>query len=176
MKYKILLSAYSCEPNSGSESEVGWSWIKYLSKTKNKIYVITRKSNKKKIEKFKFNNIKFLYYDLPDFFLYLIKGGKGKSESYLYFYIWQIAIFLRFYTFIKLEKFNFIHHVTLVSFRIPSFLCLFNSKFIYGPLAGGETVPKVFINNFSKSSKLKEIIRSFSNFLIKYSIFINLTL
>ena len=46
---KILISAYSCEPNSGSEHEVGWSWIKALSKNnKNKITVITRKSNKKK--------------------------------------------------------------------------------------------------------------------------------
>ena len=47
---KILISAYACEPNSGSEPEVGWSWIKALSKNnKNKITVITRKSNKKKI-------------------------------------------------------------------------------------------------------------------------------
>jgi len=47
---KILISAYACEPNSGSEHEVGWCWIKALSKNnKNKITVITRKSNKKKI-------------------------------------------------------------------------------------------------------------------------------
>jgi len=46
---KILISAYACEPNSGSEHEVGWSWIKVLSKNKNnKITVITRESKKKK--------------------------------------------------------------------------------------------------------------------------------
>ena len=30
----ILLSAYACEPNKGSESEISRSWVKYLSKTK----------------------------------------------------------------------------------------------------------------------------------------------
>jgi glycosyltransferase involved in cell wall biosynthesis len=175
MKYKILLSAYSCEPNLGSEAEIGWSWVKYLSKTNNKVYVITRKSNRKKIKKFKFNNIKFFYYDLPDFFIYLIKGGKGKSNSYLYFYVWQIAIFLKFYRFIKLVKFDYIHHVTLGSFRIPSFLCLFKAKFIFGPVAGGETVHRNLTKKFSNLSKLKEIIRYFSNLCVKYSIFTNLT-
>ena len=48
---KILISAYACEPDKGSESEVGWSWVKYLSKTKNKVFVITRSNNKKNIEK-----------------------------------------------------------------------------------------------------------------------------
>ena len=46
---KILISAYACEPNSGSESEIGWSWIKLHIKKRNKLYVITRKSNRKKI-------------------------------------------------------------------------------------------------------------------------------
>jgi len=31
---KILISAYACEPNTGSEHEVGWRWIKVLSKYK----------------------------------------------------------------------------------------------------------------------------------------------
>ena len=51
MKKKILLSAYACEPNTGSEHEVGWQWIKNIKNKGNIIEVITRKSNKKKILK-----------------------------------------------------------------------------------------------------------------------------
>ena len=31
-KLKILLSAYACEPNKGSEPEIGWQWVINLSK------------------------------------------------------------------------------------------------------------------------------------------------
>ena len=46
---KILLSAYACEPETGSEHGIGWGWINFLSKNNFKVEVITRKSNKNKI-------------------------------------------------------------------------------------------------------------------------------
>ena len=39
-KKKILISAYACEPNKGSEPEVGWQWALTLSKLGNQVYVI----------------------------------------------------------------------------------------------------------------------------------------
>ena len=47
---KILLSAYACEPNKGSEPEVGWKWATGLSKLGNSVFVITRLNNKENIE------------------------------------------------------------------------------------------------------------------------------
>ena len=41
---KILLSAYACEPNRGSEQGVGWSWAVELSKH-HEVWVITRYNN-----------------------------------------------------------------------------------------------------------------------------------
>ena len=91
---KILLSAYACEPNKGSEPEIAWSWIKFLSKkNENKIFVITREKNKKKIDKYKFNNVTFLYYDLPNFLMNLIKRKKN-SKTYLYFWLCNLVFFL----------------------------------------------------------------------------------
>ena len=46
-KSKILLSAYACEPNKGSEPEVGWKWAITLSQLGYEVYVITRLNNKK---------------------------------------------------------------------------------------------------------------------------------
>ena len=71
MKKKILLSAYACEPEEGSEHGIGWGWINFLVKNNFKVEVITRLSNKAKIEKYlKKNNIKniiFHYYDIKGF-------------------------------------------------------------------------------------------------------------
>ena len=36
-KKKILLSAYACEPNEGSEPGVGWNWAIELKKLRHKI-------------------------------------------------------------------------------------------------------------------------------------------
>ena len=172
----ILLSAYSCEPNTGSESEISWRWVKYLSKTKNNIYVITRKTNKKKIQNYKLKKVKFLYYDLPNIIIHLIKGGRNKPNSYLYFFLWQVGIFFNFFSFIKKKKFDYIHHITLGSYRIPSLLCYFDSKFIYGPLAGGETTPRELIENFSLKGRIIEKLRLISNRLIKFSPVVNYTM
>ena len=46
-KKTILLSAYACEPNKGSEPEVGWQWAINLSKLGHNVYVVTRRNNKK---------------------------------------------------------------------------------------------------------------------------------
>lgn len=68
---KILLNAYACEPNRGSEPGVGWHWAIELSKDKNKeVHVLTRANNKEVIDEFwshqnKPANLYFHYYDLP---------------------------------------------------------------------------------------------------------------
>jgi len=134
---KILLSAYACEPNTGSEHQIGWSWIKTLSQ-KNKVYVLTRKKNKKKLLKEillkKIKNVSFLFYDLPDFFIKIIKGGNNKSNSYLYFLFWHVFIYFKYKNLIKENKIDLIHHVTFGTFRIPNLLCLCNIPFIFFPI------------------------------------------
>jgi len=175
---KILISAYSCEPNSGSEHEIGWSWIKALSKNKNnKITIITRESNKKKIylenTLCKKKNVNFWFYDLPDFFLKILKK-KNKKNTYLYFYLWQLLIYFKFKSKINKIKFDFIHHVTFVSLRIPSFLFLCKSNFFFGPVCGGEVIKNCLIKDFSLKAKIIEYLRLISNFYIKYSPIMNL--
>ena len=59
------------------------------------------------------------------------------------------------------------------SVRIPSFLCFTKKKFIYGPLAGGEAVPKLLLQSFSFKSRLFEFLRKLSNTQIKYSFLLN---
>ena len=95
---KILLSAYACEPNKGSEPEIGWRWATELSNFANEVYVITRLNNKQNIEEElktkNYKNIEFIYFDLPKWFTYFFKG-KYNQFSYFYFYVWQIGIFFR---------------------------------------------------------------------------------
>ena len=177
-KLKILLSAYACEPNKGSEPEVGWKWATTLSKLGHEVYVITRQNNKENIENYltnkKIPNLYFYYFDYPPWFIKIIKG-KSNPRSYLYFFLWQIGIFFLAQALVKKIKFDFIHHVTFVSVRLPSFLCFFKVPFIFGPVAGGETPPYHLRKNWLFFNKINELFRDLSNYYVKVSLFMNIT-
>ena len=178
MKKKILLSAYACEPEEGSEHGIGWGWINFLVKNNFKVEVITRLSNKAKIEKhLKKNNIKniiFHYYDIKGF-IYRILKSKNNSHTYLYFIIWQFMIFYTYRNYIKKNNFDFIQHVTFASTRFPSFLGLCHKNFLFGPVAGLENIPIQLIKTFNFKEKITEIIRFISNFYTHFSPLMNLT-
>jgi len=175
---KILLSAYACEPNKGSEPEVGWKWATTLSGLGNEVYVLTRSNNKENIQNYlnknHISNLNFIYFDYPKWFLKIFKR-KSNPNSYLYFLLWQIGIFFAVKPYIKKIKFDFIHHVTFVSFRYPSLLCLYKIPFIFGPISGGDTIPYDFRKKFTLFEKIKEFLRDLSNYYIKISPLINLT-
>ena len=84
----ILLSAYACNPNKGSESSVGWNWAKNLSKY-NTIYVITREYNRSDIEgnlSDEDKNLKFIYFDLPKKYDWFFM--RNSYTAYLYYICW----------------------------------------------------------------------------------------
>ena len=175
-KLTILLSAYACEPNKGSEPEVGWQWANALSKLGHNVHVITRANNKVNIEKNikKHKNLNFIYYDLSPIFIKLFSRRKKKNFfSFFYFYFWQLGIYFHLKPFLKKIKFDYIHHVTFVSLRYPSFLCLYDIPFILGPVSGGETVDLKFYKSLNLRAKIFEIIRIFSNYMIRISPFSN---
>ena len=176
MKKRILISAYACEPGGFSEPATAWEWVKLLSK-KYDVEVITRQSNKKKINsnlKKKKIKIKIHYYDLNYRLLNIIKR-KNNSKSYFYFLIWQFLIFFKFKKMIKKKKFDLIQHVTLSTLRFPSLLGILNKNFIFGSLGGSETVSYKILKTFNVKNILTETIRNLSNFYLRYSPLMNLS-
>lgn len=177
-KIRVLLSAYACEPNTGSEPEIGWGWAKNLAELGFEISVITRKSNQKKIEEYLNKNpqikINFYYYDLNKIILKIIKK-KSNPYSYLYFILWQFGIYFLAKSIIKKRKIDYIHHVTFGSLRFPSFLGLLKIPFIFGPVGGGEKTPKNLKKSFKFLDKVKEFIRELSTNYVKLSPLMNLT-
>ncbi len=166
---KILISAYGCEPNRGSEPGVGWNWILQMSKN-NKLWVLTRANNEEvilgNIPKEVEDNITFIYYDTPNIIKNLKSGDKG---LYLYYFFWQMGIMKIAKKLSKEIKFDYSIHLTFGSMWMPTFLPLLKVPFIWGPVGGGESVPSKYLNTFPYRSRL---IEEFRKVLIK-SILIN---
>ena len=67
------------------------------------------------------------------------------------------------------------HHVTFVSFRFPSFLAWLGVPFIWGPVAGGEQVPRRFYSAFGVSGGAQEALRDLSNVVARFDPLVRFT-
>ena len=166
---RILLSAYACEPNHGSEPGVGWHWAVELVKLGHDITVLTRENNKQAIEGFLTKNtiqgnLSFVYYDLPLWVRRWKKGGRGIR---LYYLLWQLGAYRVAKNAHKKFNFDQVHHVTFVSIRQPSFMGGLGIPFIFGPVGGGERAPLRLRSGYGLHGWVLDFLRDIANFFVK---------
>lgn len=169
-KMNILLSAFACDPCFGSDEEVGWRWALELAKLGHRVSVITRASHQQEIEKYYREtgfegDITFHYVDIPALHRVLSKVNR---RNHIYYYFWQLAAYRKAKSLHKIDAYDLVHHVTWVSFRQPSFMGLLGIPFVFGPVAGGDEIPKGYIGDFSFSQKVVEYVRWFANGLVRF--------
>ncbi|MEM1944271.1 MAG: glycosyltransferase family 1 protein, partial [Nitrososphaerota archaeon] len=168
-RLKVLISAYACEPEKGSEPEVGWNWVKHIAQFAD-VWVITRTNNRKSIEKVlareSMSNVHWIYFDLPRWLCFWKKGQRG---VHLYYYLWQVGICFLVRRLHQKVGFDLIHHVTFGNYWLPSFLPLLSVPFIWGPVGGGESAPKAFYAVYSTNAKFRELLRDLARFISDYN-------
>lgn len=163
----VLISAYACEPNKGSEPGVGWNWAYEVSKY-NKVIVITRKNNEKIIKEElalnanKYSNITFYYCDVPRKLSFWKKGQKG---LHLYYFLWQIECYKLAKKIMKNTSIDVAITLTFGNMWLPTFMYRLPCKFIWGPLGGGEGVPTVLWSKLTVKQKIFEAIRIINKYL-----------
>lgn len=155
---KILLSAYACEPNKGSELGNGWNWASMLAKSGHQIVLFTRGYCRSEIDGAILSqnlNIEPIYVDTPKIIKKIFKGQIGVFIDY---YAWQyIAYRIAKNSGIEVDV---IHHATWGSLHGGSLMYKLGKPMIFGPIGGGQVAPKSFIKYFGKQIPL-ELIRSF---------------
>ncbi|RMD67367.1 glycosyltransferase [Candidatus Parcubacteria bacterium] len=169
---KILLSAYACEPQKGSEPGVGWNWVRQIARFADDVWVLTRTNNRNAIEKAlkeaPLPNVHWVYFDLPSWARFWKKGQRG---VHLYYYLWQIGIFFEARRLHQRFGFDLMHHVTFVNYWMPSFLSLLPAPFVWGPVGGGDSTPRLFYKTFSWRGKGYEYAREAMLWLGEHDIF-----
>ncbi|HED39323.1 MAG TPA: glycosyltransferase family 1 protein [Chromatiales bacterium] len=166
---KILVSAYACEPNKGSEPSVGWEWAVELSKLGHEVWVITRANNKVNIDKEllsrkNLESLHFVYYDLPE---KICSWKKRSGLVRLYYLLWQWWAYRHIIAKHEEIGFDFVHHVTFVSVRQPSFMGNLGIPFIFGPVGGGEKAPLNLRQGYGVRGVILDAIRDLLNKLVK---------
>lgn len=173
---KVLIFAYACRPNMGSEPGVGWNMAQELVKHCEEVWVITREDNRPLIEAELASRpvpgLHFVYCDLPRWAKWWKQGERG---VYLHYYLWQIAAYLATRKLHREIGFDLVHHVTYGRYCAPSFAALLPIPFIWGPVGGGEAAPNTFWRDFSLSGKIYETLRDLSRWIGERDPFVHLT-
>jgi len=157
------LSAYACEPNRGSEPEVGWKWAELLSREYD-VTVLTRSNNQDIIEGYLksrpnvMRGVRFEYHDLSEKFI----DYKKKCNAFEWYYVcWQRSARAKILNLIKDHKIDIIHHVTYASFRYNPFLGNMPIPVVWGPVGGADTASvSLMASEFKLSQVTKELIRN----------------
>lgn len=169
----ILLSAYACRPNMGSEPAVGWSWVMELSKYHD-LWVLTNYTNKKYIEEYKKNNpkklsnVKFIYIEVDKRIAFWYKEWERMER--VYYWLWQKKAVKVAKNLKNTTHFDYVQHITYVTGILPTYMYKLDLPFIYGPISGGEKIPEIINYPMSMKNKFIEFIRSATQLIPRLSI------
>ncbi len=181
---KILISAYACEPNKGSEPGVGWETACATLRVGHEVWVLTTETHRLGIEAELAHRsalgsaltIHWVYLDPFDWVYDWNTGGKGiQWDVHLHHYLWQIKAYFVAKRLHQTIGFDLIHHATYARYSAPSFLALLPIPFVWGPVGGAESAPLSFWRDFGWRGKLYEFLRQVARFSGEWDPFVHLT-
>jgi glycosyltransferase involved in cell wall biosynthesis len=163
---RILLSAYACRPNAGSEPACGWNWATHLAARGIEVHVLVAGRNREAIEAgLRSNpiaNLHFTYVHVP-------YGWTKKNEAFHYV-CWQAAALKEARKLATKFQFHLVHHVTYASVHVPSPLWRLGIPVVFGPVGGGQTAPASMLKYFG-ADKSREQLRSSLTRALRVSFF-----
>ncbi len=176
---KVLVSAYACEPNKGSEPGVGWNIASAISQD-HEVWVLTTATHRRGIEAELMTGVAaqlhWIYLDPFDWVYDWETGGKGiQWDVHLHHYLWQIAAYFKIKTLHQTIGFDLVHHATYGRYSAPSFLSFLPIPFVWGPVGGGESAPVSFWKDFNLKAKLYEFLRQAARISGELDPFVHLT-
>jgi glycosyltransferase involved in cell wall biosynthesis len=173
---RILLSAFSCAPNQGSEPGLGWNWAVEIARLGHDVVVLTQTEARGRIEaelasgrlprglSFEF----FMPGWLERFRLKGLELGQQSLTWHLTHLMWQFAAYRHVRRHLLDRRFDLVHHITFAGIRHPTLLGRLPIPLVLGPLGGGERAPWALRRGLGFKGWLLDAIRDVHTFLIRF--------
>jgi hypothetical protein len=166
---KLLISAYACAPNRGSEHGSAWNWVTEANRLGHKVWVLVSPAHRDAIaaavgENAALGEISWVF---PEVGYWPLQQGKEPKWERTYNLLWQRAALRAARALHKDIGFDFIHHLTWGGVRAPTFLGSLGAPLIIGPVGGGETSPRALRDRFPVKGRILEGLRDLSNATIE---------
>jgi len=163
----LLVNAYACSPDIGSEPGMGWNWCINLAKHC-QLHIITEGIHKEKIEKAMQNlpqgkNMHF-YYNSVSEKVRRICHNQGDWRFYWYYEKWQRKTLKIAKNIIYQYPIDIIHQLNMVGFREPGYLWkIADIPFVWGPIGGMDNIPPNYFNHLGIKKRAFIILKRILN-------------
>lgn len=170
---KILINAYACSPNMGSEPGMAWNWCINLAKHC-ELHIITEGEFRDKIETIlptlpQGKNMHFYYNPVSDEIRKMC-WNQGDWRFYKYYKEWQWKTYLMAKDICQHRHIDILHQLNMIGFREPGYLWKIpNIPFAWGPIGGLKQFPTAYLEGCGLKMKLFNHIKNIINIAqIKY--------
>jgi glycosyltransferase involved in cell wall biosynthesis len=177
---KVLISAYACAPNRGSEPSVGWHVAMQVAR-RHETWVLTTTENEDAIRRAMLDGgtpgrVRFLFLEPFGWTLDLpTRRRQIPLAANIHYYAWQAIAFAKARSLHARLAFDIVHHVTFVRYYSPSLLSLLPAPFVWGPVGGGESAPLSFWTGLGLRGVAYEALRTFVRSLGEWDPFVRTT-
>lgn len=145
---KVLINAYACSPDMGSEPGMGWNWCVNLARHC-ELFIITEEEFRDRIEA----TLPMLPYGCRMHFYYIpvtervrrMCWNQGDWRFYHHYRLWQKRAFEKAREILAKVDIDLVHQLNMVGFREPGYLWKLDKPLVWGPIGGMVEVPARFL-------------------------------
>lgn len=166
---KLLISAYACAPNRGSEHGSAWNWTSEAARLGEDVTVLVSPAHRDAILAATerdpvLQRIRWLF---PEVAFWPLQQGKEPVWERTYNLLWQREALRVARALHREQPFDLVHHLTWGGVRAPTFLGTLGPPLIIGPVGGGETSPAGLRDRMPLRGRVLESVRDLSNATIE---------
>ncbi len=166
---RLLVSAYACSPQHGSEHAVGWNWITEAHRLGHEVWAFCSPAHKTAIDAAcsldpSLQGIKWLF---PEVSFWRLEDGKDAKWERTHNLFWQMSAFRLGRKLVRNVRFDAVHHLTWGGVRAPTFLGSLGIPLIIGPIGGGEVPPRSLLQGLRLKARVTEFLRNVSNLTVR---------
>ncbi|MFT4203283.1 MAG: glycosyltransferase [Chitinophagaceae bacterium] len=171
---KILINAYACSPNMGSEPGMAWNWCVHLAKHC-ELYIITEGEFRDRIDAAlpdlpQGSNMHFYYNPvLPK--VRQMCWNQGDWRFYWHYRQWQKKTLQIAKEIVEKYPIDIVHQLNMIGFREPGYLWrMTDIPFVWGPIDAKGDFPIAYLDGAGFKDKLFIHLKNYVNKLqIRYS-------
>ena len=160
---RVMVSAYACQPDAGSEMGTGWNWVFYLAKAGCVLEVFTAARYRDPIESYLVTN------PMPTVRFHFVKvaGVSPWAIGARHYLPWHWNMYRQARVRAREQDFDIALHVSYGSVHVPTQMWRLGLPTIFGPVGGGQVAPEALMSYFGGARK-KERMRTLLTRFLQY--------